>query len=884
MVTSLILAMVLQTECKFVPQSPRRYVLNTYLDNSNIKHNILDTMRPEYTEFKTSPKPKITTDAVNFLEGLRPGALIVVTNVQNADLLESRLPIVIRYPQPMFTRSRYGLRSSLLFEWIPKSHLCNDSCKLENISCPVSKHITKINLVSFNSGVGHCSVLNFYNYSSSSKPWIGLIEVALFVPNYLLQIQTLGFRAFQYEGEKENFANLITSSALPTVNVLVSSTNQPNHPDHHLFKWISSTMSRSYAYSPRIVHDIFLHLMVNNSITAAIRKICKCASYITSYQLPLNAFHLLDNTGIYAIAYPEVSWKWSQVSCDMNYVNSEINKRARHCRQNKLKCDNSYTRKWDETNALLVTEVFSFLLLALFNNQTMNFLTACKTGTSVDNRKNQLDVDREKLENIQLQGNIPWVTIVSGRADRPVDKSSLTENVLKLQYVFDIQRFVTCGKRGTDPYKFYEFVNVYDKLVWAVFIASLLFLSTALFLSQSNCTFKGKSGFRLIEKIVGSSMPVLKAVFEQGDPFAAYYIKTTRLRWIVSGYLFAALVLSNGYKNTNVYNMITARKPVLVETLDDVISQNFSLYVRTKRLDLNPLHDQTWFARKEENYQKPFIVRTTRVAREWFFERHGKRNRNGIKNEIYSGDWFGRQFLHGAVYGESGVVDTYKSKLDRLSKLNNVSAQTFGLLLSTIVPLIQAKFFRSKQELQNIVNELKVWFYYKELNGFLQELVACKRSAFLLPEDLCHKFAIIASVRNGDVVAVSKDQFYNKSYWIEIKHHFDPLYIRKISYIKQSGVPKWLPTVVKSTNTYISDKNEAPQSATLQGNVTMIFIIMYVGHVLATTSFLAERSKSCWIYYVQKFRKKQRKKRPKQILIRIKYNCIQIISARGSMK
>lgn len=128
-----------------------------------------------------------------------------------------------------------------------------------------------------------------------------------------------------------------------------------------------------------------------------------------------------------------------------------------------------------------------------------------------------------------------------------------------------------------------------------------------------------------------------------------------------------------------------------------------------------------------------------------------------------------------------------------------------------------------------------------------------QKSAFLLPAELSYKFAKITSITNKDVVSVSKEHFVNVSYSIQIERHVNRLYIRKMGYMKESGIPEWLPTVIKYMSKYVSTGNETPKSASLQGNVPMIFIIMCAGYVLAFTSFIAERSKSFWEYYGKSF-------------------------------
>lgn len=139
-------------------------------------------------------------------------------------------------------------------------------------------------------------------------------------------------------------------------------------------------------------------------------------------------------------------------------------------------------------------------------------------------------------------------------------------------------------------------------------------------------------------------MPILKGVLEQGDPFSARFVKSSKLRWIIGTYLLAAVVLSNGYKNNNVYNMITSRKPLLIETLEDVKSENFSFYVRTRVLEFKALTNPEWLMEEDEDYHKPFVIYYNhQVAREWLFQ--------PVKPETVQ-RYLKKRYMVGAVSGE----------------------------------------------------------------------------------------------------------------------------------------------------------------------------------------------------------------------------------------
>lgn len=412
---------------------------------------------------------------------------------------------------------------------------------------------------------GHCFLLNQFLFTSASKPWYGIIHVALFVPNYLLQIKELGFRAFKYDLDFHfKASDHVVFNSLPTINVLISNDTQPRHPNNHLFQWMAMSTSRSLMFLPLTVNDIFLHVILANRLTVAVTKICGCSTLITRHHLAINSFTTLDNTGVLRLAYLDFQFCLDKISCGINQVKTELHRRVL---QNQKNCKFSHGSIWDPTYTSQSNGALALTMLALLPNETRKFFDSCKTGLF-----DHTDDSTAYKSNGLLHRIIPSIRIDSTGVMEPEPAPNISENTLNIQHAFGSLRFVACGQRGTDWFKFHEFVNAYDKFVRTIFMVAFLLLSTVLILLQTKCQYGKKIGSSWLQQILKSSMPILKGALEQGDPFCANFLKTTKLRWLVATYLLAVLVLSNGYKNTNVYNMITSRKTLLIETLDDVKS------------------------------------------------------------------------------------------------------------------------------------------------------------------------------------------------------------------------------------------------------------------------------------------------------------------------
>lgn len=75
-------------------------------------------------------------------------------------------------------------------------------------------------------------------------------------------------------------------------------------------------------------------------------------------------------------------------------------------------------------------------------------------------------------------------------------------------------------------------------------------------------------------EISQASISVLRGILEQGDKI----LERRELRKVTALFILMGVVLSNGYKNSNVYNMVSPRKPLPYEHIRELFRDNFTLY------------------------------------------------------------------------------------------------------------------------------------------------------------------------------------------------------------------------------------------------------------------------------------------------------------------
>lgn len=152
-------------------------------------------------------------------------------------------------------------------------------------------------------------------------------------------------------------------------------------------------------------------------------------------------------------------------------------------------------------------------------------------------------------------------------------------------------RFVVCGLRGSEAVAFGELVNVFDKFTWVtllIFICLLALVWKRLVSLSPNISSVNTLGNKLVSFV--------RILLEQGhvtDDCRA--TSSTKIRVFLGVTLLMSIVLSNGYKSANVYNMILPRQKLRYEYFSDLVADNVSIYTLSKHKSIG------WQALEEKN-------------------------------------------------------------------------------------------------------------------------------------------------------------------------------------------------------------------------------------------------------------------------------------------
>lgn len=146
-------------------------------------------------------------------------------------------------------------------------------------------------------------------------------------------------------------------------------------------------------------------------------------------------------------------------------------------------------------------------------------------------------------------------------------------------------RFVVCGIKDWEAMAYSEVINVYDKCIWgmwAVTLACAALVWRLLLLSGPQSSQSHDHNSHGID-VLSKTYSLLKILLEQGDlDYDSPTIFSQKVLAFLGIILLMPIILSNGYKNANVYNMITPLKPLRYEHFDDLIAGNLSIFGSSK--------------------------------------------------------------------------------------------------------------------------------------------------------------------------------------------------------------------------------------------------------------------------------------------------------------
>lgn len=373
-------------------------------------------------------------------------------------------------------------------------------------------------------------------------------------------------------------------------------------------------------------------------------------------------------------------------------------------------------------------------------------------------------------------------------------------------------RFVSCGRKRLSSIAFHELIYVFDHVVWTMILVSSATLAIFIKVMAPNRT------------LLEVWLPTLKLLVEQGDNL----VDVERFRLVFCFFAISGVVLSNAYKNTNVYNMVTPRRPIPYEYAKELVRDNFSILTRFDSLEgtasLAPRSSELWelniTAASHDVVEgvDNFIVGLSEVAStmKMFL-------RALSPPDIYHSleDARLRQSVAGSIMNSTGVLTN-----SRLGSMVKAHLTDFSLLETWKYQLVEDRDY--------LLREYTVKIRDLENHTLYERLRDCKQVALILPEYLCQVYARRVKVgsRRTDVF-VGKEVYTEVEWMFSMKGIWPRQILTRIKVLYESG--HWLKWVrlFKKGDAFMEEGGGAVTAARMDGNIIVIFVVWISGQLIA---------------------------------------------------
>ncbi|CAL8131102.1 unnamed protein product [Orchesella dallaii] len=360
--------------------------------------------------------------------------------------------------------------------------------------------------------------------------------------------------------------------------------------------------------------------------------------------------------------------------------------------------------------------------------------------------------------------------------------------------------FVSCGDEPLQTFAFLELFSVFDFYVW-IGITVMLILFMPFFLSI--CQFLEsyiKSGLESSGKFFNSTVyfQPIALMLEQGGAYTAKQANTASLAPYLTSLLLVSIVLTNAYKNDNVYNMIAPRKSIPYTLFNQLVADNFSIY---SRIALDPtarIFRLSVFKEKYRVDRNPHVI----IG-----------NKNIFKSEVYS------RYEKFVNFTANGTI------IENVLNHSKIPDDAVELLEASIDNPDQFPNDELYGELQNI--------------SMIRRLFKCNRVAMVLPELLCNQYLLMLRKYGFKHSSIGKETLYEDGIAYSPSGWMSNQLIRRINGFQGSGIWNRMYGIYKASRQIHMNSREVHQERPgLEGNVIVIFVVLCAGYVVSCLSVM----------------------------------------------
>lgn len=712
---------------------------------------------------------------------------VVLNNFENVDLPKFSHPVMISSSELFvhINNTHYGNQVSEFF-WLPPSLHYKVASGTD--SCQMSKFLVH------NTFYAVCLKINLNHYAPFIKPWNCEAYFDLF-PNLPYFYSVWGPPYSSKRFYKFTSINTVFPSSMPVTNIIVGVESIQTHLRSFQSMMYAAMLENSMHTYETFFYAVAQRVDSNKLIFLPSGYIQELKLVTMSHKGYLSDTEILVKVSDFALSSEALNslTRWTSASPSNEILawkldNDYLGSRQQMLCQSLLLCTNPLEITGTPQDRLI--QLNANVWFSIFQNYSIRISDdlSCINGKLLRTIKDK-STEREFFYLIWTYMEL-FLTAFS---------------IYAVKYQDDINnlRFISCGKTTKESLLFGELINIYDYWVWGFIVASAFGISITFTKAGDRATF-------FIQ-----NLDTLQILVGQGG-FRNRIMKRTCLTFAAAAFLFMSMIISEGYKNSNLYNIISPRKSIPKESFQEIVKDNFTVYTTSNTLE---------FRMPEYENAEIFVDEVMNVD-------------HSIASE--------------AVYVASEVLKLeekykyqikYKRLLEAHSKLIPPLAAKMNETVVSNSNWFQDNYSEEDPDLnitsrlRNLEESVKAW----EKNTIFSFLKDCDRVALILPYHMCTNYAKKLSFSDEKHVSVGKEIYQTASSGVTLVGLI-PLYIvRRIQGIEMAGIWDWHSYVVQIGPEFKSGSEpDRPTKATMKGNVLVVFLLLPVGFVTACVRILFE--------------------------------------------
>lgn len=766
------------------------------------------------TEVSWNWKYPLLENLNSLLHGLTGSlnCLVLVDNFQQINFNPFEIPVVIRRPAPV-------LQTSGPFDDMPFVILGVDIPQLRNISLVYYFYRINCQLSKFLVGFEHlthaCMRINAAQFIPQVKSFSCQVHVGIFPSRYIVPekldmcVGWLFPSIFHYDNRRN--PHFTSSTAAPEINVVIQYSQVATYFDKFgvQYNWIQcGTDGTRLTYKQNIY--IALNVMPTFSNKSKSHSNFGISGHITAVnilQICSACLHTENDTGNsyrkfgtirkmsipsinrkiiirQAFTFPQEKQMWTSPSVQNS---GQISNLLGAGIAQLKSCDlNSIREVWTEIfDTPLLFQKLSVANGYLWRSILENFTIAeVSTDTGCTTRdRSYFAISLDSLRYIKSAFIFPYYT----KED------------------FNNIRFVGCGTQGLSTIPFYELTSVYDKAIWLSIVLTVIVAAFSIRLLQQET------------KIQSNILSLLKMLLEQGGPFKNLVVNTRNLRFGIGILLLSGILLSNAYKNSNIYNMVIPRRPILYNYFHELLRDNFTIYSRSAKSFVLYLSHHP---RPPPKLGRPCST----------FENYTVACPTEVDTLVRS-----HQYLFRQTYNKDDTIFA-KTGIENVSRLHDGVGTFIQKFMERMDSYVKSNMHKVRERIRKFTGVQTI-----EQRLLIQSLGECRKTAVLLPGYICEKFEnILVKKQRLPNVFIGKELYSDIAYMFILRGlHVPPRFVKRVHEISESGIWHWWMHVLgrRKLNTVIA-KVEA---ASMTGNIIIIFVVWSIGIIISTLWLVIEQ-------------------------------------------